>query len=138
MAHVFGPSSLEAEDNQLRLDRTLADLFAYIQKSVGLENTFIVLSADHGAADAPGYLNSLGIAAEYVTPEKWDQAPAISAIKNQFGIGKELIQTYASPYVYLNRQVIQERGIDQAAVEKAVAKELMKFDGVALAISSAA
>ena len=138
VGHLFGPSSLEMEDNLLHLDRTLADLFAYVEKSVGMKNTLIVLSADHGGPEAPGYLNSLGIAAEYVTPEKWDKEPAISAIKQKFGIGKELIQSYSQPYVYLNREVILEKGLDQGVVEKAVVEELMKFDGVALAVSSTA
>jgi predicted AlkP superfamily pyrophosphatase or phosphodiesterase len=61
VGHLFGPSSLEAEDNQLRLDRTLADLFAHVDKRVGLKNVLIVLSADHGGPEAPAYLNSLGI-----------------------------------------------------------------------------
>ena len=38
VGHLFSPSSLEAEDNLLRLDRTLADLFAYVDKRVGLKN----------------------------------------------------------------------------------------------------
>jgi predicted AlkP superfamily pyrophosphatase or phosphodiesterase len=138
VGHVFGPSSLEAEDNLLRLDRTLADLFAYVEKRVGLKNVLIVLSADHGGPEAPGYLNSLGIPAKYVTPEQWDKKPAISALKRKFGIGKELIQSYRHPYVYLNREVIREKGLNQAVVEKAVVEELMKFDDVALAVSSTA
>ena len=138
IGHLFGPSSLEMEDNLLRLDRTLADLFAHIEKRVGLKNTLIVLSADHGGPEAPGYLNAHGIEARYVSPEKWDQSPAIKTIKEQFGIGKEIIQAYHHPYVYLDRDVIREKSLDQAEVEKAIAAELMKFDGVALAISSAA
>ena len=39
IGHFFGPSSLEAEDNILQLDRTLADLFAYIDKEIGLDET---------------------------------------------------------------------------------------------------
>lgn len=35
--HMYGPSSLEAEDNLLRLDKTLAELFNYVDKKVGLE-----------------------------------------------------------------------------------------------------
>ena len=66
IGHFFGPSSLESEDNILQLDRTLADLFAYVDKEIGLENTLIVLSADHGAPEAPAYLKSLGIPADYV------------------------------------------------------------------------
>ena len=138
VGHLFSPSSLEAEDNQLRLDRTLADLFAYVDKHVGLKNTLIVLSADHGGPEAPGYLNALGIPAKYVSPEKWDQEPAMSALKKKFGIGKELIESYRQPYVYLNREVIREKGLDQAVVEKAVVEELTKLDGVALAVSSTA
>ena len=138
VGHLFGPSSLEMEDNLLRLDRTLADLFAHIEQRVGLKNTLIVLSADHGGPEAPGYLNAHGIEARYVSPEKWDQSPAIKTIKEQFGIGKEIIQAYHHPYVYLDRDVIREKSLDQAEVEKAIAAELMKFDGVALAISSAA
>jgi predicted AlkP superfamily pyrophosphatase or phosphodiesterase len=37
VGHAFGPFSLEAEDNFLRLDRTLADLFSFIDREVGLE-----------------------------------------------------------------------------------------------------
>jgi predicted AlkP superfamily pyrophosphatase or phosphodiesterase len=138
VGHMFSPSSLEAEDNQLRLDRTLADLFAYVEKRVGLKNVLVVLSADHGGPEAPGHLNELGIPGRYVDPGKWDQAPAIAALKQRFGLGKELIEAYRHPYVYLNREVIREKRLDQAVIEKAVVEELMKFDGVALAISSTA
>jgi hypothetical protein len=138
VGHLFGPSSLEAEDNQLRLDRTLADLFAYVEQRVGLKNVLIVLSADHGGPEAPGHLNELGIPAKYVHPELWDQTPAIAALKQKFGLGKELIEAYHHPYVYLNREVIREKGLDQRMVEKAVVEELMKLDGVAMAVSSTA
>ena len=36
----------------------------------------------------------------------------------------------------IHRDLIAEKGLDQAAVEKAIADELIKFDGVALAVSS--
>jgi predicted AlkP superfamily pyrophosphatase or phosphodiesterase len=42
VGHLFGPSSLEAEDNVLRLDRTLADLLAVVDKKIGLQNTLVV------------------------------------------------------------------------------------------------
>ena len=86
IGHFFGPSSLESEDNILQLDRTLADLFAYVDQEIGLENTLIVLSADHGAPEAPGYLKSIGIPADYVSPDEWDKEPAVTRIKNMFGI----------------------------------------------------
>jgi len=68
VGHVFGPSSLEAEDNILRLDHTLAELFKFIDQQVGLKNTLIVLSSDHGGADSPGYLNALNIPRDTYSP----------------------------------------------------------------------
>ena len=49
-----------------------------------------------------------------------------------------MIQTFFPPYVYLNQEAIREKGLDQEEVERAVAAEMMKFDGVSLAISSTA
>ncbi len=136
VGHLFGNSSLESEDNLLRLDRTLADLFSYIDKTVGLENTLIVLSADHGGPEAPGYWKSMGIEAGYVSPDEWDKEPSIAALKKRFGIGQRLIQPFFPPYVYLNRKVIEEAGLDFAEVEQAVADELLGIKGVAEAITS--
>jgi predicted AlkP superfamily pyrophosphatase or phosphodiesterase len=138
VGHVFGPSSLEAEDNILQLDRTIAELLAHVEKHVGLDNTVIVLSADHGGPDTPGYLNALGIPAGYVEPETWDKEAAITRIKERFRIKGELIETYSHPYLYFSADVKNDRKIDQQALEAAVVEELMKFPGVSLAVSSAA
>jgi predicted AlkP superfamily pyrophosphatase or phosphodiesterase len=138
VGHFFGPSSLEAEDNLLHLDRTIAELFRFVDERVGLENTLIVLSSDHGVAETPGHLAASGFEAEYVVPAEWDQARAIGELKQRFGVGEELITSYAHPYVYLNRDLIRDRGLDQAEVEISVAEALTRFDGVALAISSSA
>jgi predicted AlkP superfamily pyrophosphatase or phosphodiesterase len=138
VGHIFGPSSLESEDNLLRLDRTLSEFFDFLDKSVGLKNTLIVLSADHGAPEAPGYLRELGFESDYIDPASFDKTAAIESLKSQFGIGEELITTYFHPYVYLNRELIKQRGLDQGLVERAVADELNRFDGIALAVSSSA
>jgi len=138
VGHVFGPSSLEAEDNILQLDRTLADLINFVDQEVGLENTLIVLSADHGGPDAPGYLNSLGIPSGYVDPESWDRDSALGRIKQQFDIQGSLIETYDHPYLYFSSDVKSNGDIDQEALEAAVVSELSRFKGISLAVSSAA
>ena len=138
MGHLFGPSSLEAEDNILRLDRTLARLLASIDERVGLDRTLVVLSADHGGPEVPGALTELGLEADYVDPKSWDTTPGIEALKQRFGIGRELITAYYHPYIYLDRELIRAKGLDQGEVEQAVAEELMQLDGVALAVSSTA
>ena len=138
VGHIFGPSSLECEDQILRLDRILEALFKFVDQSVGLDNTIIVLSADHGGPEAPGYLKQFGIDAEYIVPDQFDKTAAIAALKKKFGIGERLIETYYHPYLYLNRSIIREQGLDQAEVEQAICEQLMKLDGVHLAVSSSA
>jgi hypothetical protein len=138
VSHLFGPSSLESEDNILRLDRTLADLLRFIDEKIGLDSTLIVLSADHGAPEAPEYMASRGFGSKRLAPSTLDKEPAIEALKKRFGVGEELVETYYHPYIYLNRKVIAAKGLDQREVEEAVAAEMMKFDGVALALSSTA
>ena len=138
VGHVFGPSSLEAEDNILRLDRSIAALLAFVDREVGLENTLVVLSADHGAPDAPGYLNSLGIPAGYVRPDDWEKDAAIARIKEAHGIAGDLIETYAHPYLYFAASVKNNPDIDLESLEATVVEEIAKFPGVSLAVSSAA
>jgi len=136
VGHMFGPSSLEAEDNMLRLDRTLAKLLTFIDKKVGLDNTLIVLSADHGAAEAPAYLSTLGMKTDVVAPKTWDKAPSMQVLKKEFGFDTALIKSYFHPYIYLDRDLISKRKLSLKQVQKAVAMEVSKFDGVALAVTS--
>lgn len=137
VGHIFGPSSLEQEDNILRLDQTLARLFQFIDKNIGLKNTLIVLSSDHGGPEAPGYLNSLKIPANYIEPDQWDVQPAIARLKKQFNIKGKLIEKYVHPYVYLN-SALKKSGIDQQELEQAVIAELLQFKGIYTAVSSQA
>ena len=134
---MFGPSSLESEDNILRLDRTLADLFRYVDEKVGLEHTLIVLSADHGAPEAPEYMASLGMDVGRITPKKIDIAPTIAALKDRFGIGRRVDHPLLSSlHLSQPRSHSGHKGLDQAEVERALAEELMKFDGIAAAVPS--
>jgi len=138
IGHFFGPSSLESEDNILRLDRTLAKLFAFIDEKIGLDDTLIVLSADHGGPEAPGYLKSLGIPTGYVSPDTWDKQPAVDRIKSKFGVSGKLIEGYDHPYLYLSNEVISNSEVDLLALETAIVDELVRFPGVSNAVSSTA
>ena len=126
------------EDNLLHLDGYIAELLQFVDDRVGLENTLVVLSADHGGPEVPGYLNTMGIEARYMEPDSWDKESGIARLKEKFGIGKELITSYFHPYLYLNHAAIEANGLELEEVQEAVAEELMKFDGVAMAATSEA
>jgi hypothetical protein len=130
--HFFGPSSLENEDVVLQLDRTLADLFEFIDKTVGLNNTLIVLSADHGMADMPEYMTELGFPTGRLYPEDIIKI-ANDVGKQQFGIDS-VVRFFFRPYLYLDDTKISAGSLDRAAVEQAIARVLMENEGIALAV----
>ncbi len=133
IGHLFGPSSLESEDNVLRLDRTLAQLFKFVDKKVGLKNTLIVLSADHGAPEAPEYMQTLGLeAGRFDFTYFREQGPLNDVLKKRFG-RDDLIATHSHPYLYLNLAAIAEAKLDIKEVEHFIAQELMKIPGIAFA-----
>ncbi|WP_299921454.1 alkaline phosphatase family protein [uncultured Pelagimonas sp.] len=136
VGHFFTPSSLEAEDNLRRLDRTLAQLLDHVDQTVGIENTLIVLSADHGAADHPGYLKTLGIEAGSFSFDRLDTEPGLVRLKADFGASSELIKNFSNPYLYLDLDEIAARGLNLDEVEAAVAEELEKLPGIAKAVAS--
>jgi predicted AlkP superfamily pyrophosphatase or phosphodiesterase len=133
IGHLFGPSSLETEDNILRLDRTLADLFQFIDKKVGLDKTLIVLSGDHGAPEAPEYMATLGLSTGRFAFDWFKtEGPLTKALQKKFG-RDDLISGHSHPYLYLNLDAITSAGLDVADVERFVADELMKIPGIAYA-----
>ena len=133
VGHLFGSSSLEMEDNLIRLDRTLAELFAFIDQEVGLDHTLIVLSADHGGPEAPGYLQQLDQDADYVDADLFKADVLNAALKKVLGVNVDLVNTYYHPYVYLDRSVVARAGLDLAETQRALAREIMKNPEVAYA-----
>ena len=131
--HFFGPSSLENEDVIVQLDRTLADLFAFIDKTVGLKHTLIVLSADHGMADMPEYMTELGFKAGRLEPD--EIVAEANKVGRKFGID-EIVRFFYRPYLYLADEKIAAAKLDRTKVEYAIADALTDFDGIALAVAS--
>lgn len=129
--HFFGPSSLENEEVIRRLDHTLADLLKFIDTTIGLNHTLIVLAADHGMADMPEYMTELGYSAGRLVPE--EIVAAANNAGQQFGID-EIVRFFYRPYIYLNDKKIAEAKLDHMQVEKSIAVALTNFDGINLAV----
>ena len=135
VGHLFGPSSLETEDNILRLDRTLADLFQFIDEKVGLDQTLIVLSGDHGAPEAPEYMAVLGLSTGRFAFDWFKtEGPLTEALQKKFGRA-DFIAGHSHPYLYLNLDAIASVGQNVADVERFVADELMNIPGIAYALT---
>jgi predicted AlkP superfamily pyrophosphatase or phosphodiesterase len=133
VGHSFGPNSVESEDNLLHLDATLARLFAFIDSTLGLRNTVIVLSADHGAADVPEERKTAGFEVARVGGEPLI-ARLNAALKARF---KEdgLVAALVAPGLYLDRPKIAAAHLDAVAVASALAEALRNEPGVAFAFT---
>jgi Type I phosphodiesterase / nucleotide pyrophosphatase len=135
IGHLYGPSSLEAEDNILRVDRLLADLFKFIDEQIGLDQTLIIVSADHGMSEAPEYMQSLGFEVGRLTSETVVKGTIKNAIEERLGISEDVIRLYEHPYVYLNEEEIKKTKYSVAEVETAVAEEIIKVKGIIGAVT---
>lgn len=131
--HFFGPSSLENEDVVVHLDSTLGELFSFIEQTVGLKHTLIVLSADHGMADMPEYLTELGYKAGRLDPD--EIIAEANKVGQTFGID-EVVRFFYRPYIYLNEGKIAASAIPLIQVEHAIADALTNSPGIALAVAS--
>ncbi|MFC1561674.1 alkaline phosphatase family protein, partial [candidate division KSB1 bacterium] len=119
----FGPFSQEAMDAYLRIDVLLGKFMNTLDREIGLEDIVFVLTAGHGAAALPEYLNARNIDAERVFPhysEQWDRIN--NALSEQYGEGK-WIQWVNGLQAYLDRTLIEQRGLDYEHIESYVADQ---------------
>src|SRR5260221_9290792 len=61
VGHAFGPNSIEIEDTYLRLDKDIEKFLNYLDVMMGKGNYTLFLSADHGVAHIPAFLNEHNI-----------------------------------------------------------------------------
>jgi len=61
VGHRYGPYSQEMMDITLRVDRQIGDLLDFVNARVGLANTLVIFTADHGMAPIPEHAAALGL-----------------------------------------------------------------------------
>jgi hypothetical protein len=94
-----------------------------------------VLSADHGAPEAPEYMASLGLSTGRFAFDWFKtEGPLTEALQKKFG-RDDLIAGHSHPYLYLNLDAVSSAGLDLADVERFVADELMKIPCIAYALT---
>ncbi len=103
IGHSFGPNSMEAEDTYLRLDNDIADFLAYLDTKLGKGNYLLFLTADHGAAHVPGFLNEHKINGAGID-DKDIEEQLNKTIEAKLGI-KKAIEHVSSYQVYLRDSI---------------------------------
>jgi predicted AlkP superfamily pyrophosphatase or phosphodiesterase len=133
VGHKFGPYSPQVADMTLRTDRDLAAFFKDLDQTVGLDNVWIALSADHGVAPSPRFIEEHHLGAGRADPA--GIAAAVNqALSNEFGPG-DWIEAGAEFQLYLNHAGLEKRGINLGRAEFAAAEAAAAQPQVAAAFT---
>jgi predicted AlkP superfamily pyrophosphatase or phosphodiesterase len=133
VGHSFGPYSPEVRDMTLRLDRTLADLFSYLDRKIGLNNVVIALTSDHGIAPVPEQVAAMGYGGRIDLA--FIPRAIAAALNNRFGEEKWVV-SFVNGNVYLDEGVIARHKLDLGEVESVASEAVSKVPGVTLAVTA--
>jgi len=127
IGHRYGPDSQEVLDQLLRLDQTLDQLFQYIDRNIGLANTLVVATADHGVTPLVEALKAKGIDARRGTRAEVDAALRQAFAKKYPGVDSLAADlTIAGEFrLYLDEDVIRKYKLQSTDVEETAAKAMM-------------
>jgi predicted AlkP superfamily pyrophosphatase or phosphodiesterase len=116
IGHAFGPYSDQVADTTLRTDRYLADFFSHLEQTVGLENVWITLSADHGVSPNHKYIREHRLSPNRPFRSVVDEAVE-HGLSQAYGQA-EWIQDSDGFYIDLNRSALKQHQLDpdQAAM----------------------
>lgn len=137
--HAFGPHSQEMLDMVVRADGVLERFLSALDSRVGLRNVLVVLTSDHGVAPIPEYLqrHAPSLGAARISPRHYRET-CDRVLAGAYGRppGKESwIVRHGHGTVYLDRPALQSRGVDPDAAARLLADSLVRWPGVAAAIS---
>lgn len=139
VGHAFGPNSREVIEMAVQTDRVLADFFSYLDHRIGLKNTIIVLTSDHGVTPIPEYIHARYPHADVGRLSRKSAIDACTQwLDNTFGVSdiqKPWIRRIVDGNIYLNRELIAERKLNLDHVADALADSLRGLHEIATAIS---
>ncbi|MFM7223579.1 MAG: alkaline phosphatase PafA [Bacteroidota bacterium] len=132
IGHAVGPNSVEIEDVYIKLDRELAAFFSYLDKKVGKGNYLFFLTADHGVAHVPAFMQSHNLPAKAMRSNK----NAEMATLKKFGLSR-LVEATANHQVYLNHHYLDSMKAPREAVKHYFIERLNEEPDVLLAFDNA-
>jgi predicted AlkP superfamily pyrophosphatase or phosphodiesterase len=144
VGHRFGPYSQEAMDMTLRVDQQIGKLLDFVDARVGLRNTIVIFTADHGASPVPEQAAQMNLPGRRY--EKADLLKvAEEALRRRYARkdrpATDYIETFANKdqveqgllnsNLYLNRAALRRDAVDLDECERVVGEAVMKVPGVA-------
>lgn len=147
VGHRYGPYSQEAMDAALRVDREIAKLLDFIDARVGLANTLVAFTADHGVSPIPEHAAALGlgggripfatvmgkiqsaISARYNPQGKTPDPTADYLLRFQEGGGWR--EWFINNNIYFNYDALKRDGVDVEEFSRVVVAAALSVPGIA-------
>jgi len=135
VGHRYGPYSHEAMDMTLRVDRQIERLLSFIDSRVGLRNTLVAFTADHGVAPFVEHAMRSRLPAGYVPVNDLNTAVR-NRLRARFGKGgdrdttADYLLAYGNSMFYLNRAALERDGVRVEDAERVVGEAALTVPGV--------
>jgi len=128
IGHSFGPNSIEAEDAMLRFDLSLGAFLDYLDQVVGKNQYVLFLTADHGAAHIPEFMQENKLPGGRVyTGKLMDRLNA--SLQRIYNIKKIILSDDNYQYS-LDHAKLDSAGIPSADIINWLKKELATEPGI--------
>jgi len=151
VGHRFGPDSQEVMDISLRVDQQIATLLDYVDGKIGLKNTLVIFSSDHGVAPLLDKSWALGVrptrianttvmtAVHAAIAPRYQAAhannsgsgPALDDYILQYGEGATKRDAIINGNVYFNLEALKRDRVSLDEVTRIAGEAVMKVPGIA-------
>ena len=137
VGHRFGPYSHEAMDITLRTDQQIGTLLDFVNAKVGLQNTLVAFTSDHGVAPIPEHASALGLTGGRIGNSDIMNA-ARNAVRARFGRkdeAKDSTADYVSEplmngNIFFNTVALKRDGINREEMERVVLEAVLTVPGI--------
>jgi predicted AlkP superfamily pyrophosphatase or phosphodiesterase len=146
VGHRYGPYSQELMDITLRVDRSIAALLDFVNAKVGLQNTTVIFTADHGVAPVPEHATALGLPggrirgdevlgamrkkiSEHFNPKDARPDPTADYVQ-KFKDHDLLRDGFYNGNLYLDAAALKRDGVRQEEAERAACEGALNVQGI--------
>ena len=109
--HSFGPDSWETLDGYIKLDATLAKLFAVLDKQVGKNNYTVFLTADHSVVHVPGFAKKHQMPGGTISEDQLKKELTNYIVSK--GFDAKLISTIREYNIHFNAGLMETLGVER-------------------------
>ena len=138
IGHRFGPYSQEVMDITLRTDGQIGTLLDFINAKIGLQNTLVVFTADHGVAPIPEHAAAMNLTGGRIGNTDIMNASR-NAVRARFGRTKGEEKDSTADYIseplyngniFFNTVALKRDGINREELERVVAEAVLTVPGI--------